>query len=73
MITRDPMVQYFVSTRDQYQITGCFLNGELVTERARTSSQTVGVCADSPVEAFQGLLRAPLSAINTSDTISSAD
>ena len=47
------VVKKSVSSGDQYQIRGCFLNREqLVMGRARTYSQTLMVWADSLAEAF---------------------
>ena len=47
MITCYPMVKYLVSRGDQYQ-DAFLIDESLVIERARTYSQTTGVCADSP-------------------------
>lgn len=44
-----------------------------MTEKSMTSSQNLGISANSLVGAFQKLHRAFLSAINISDTIGSAD
>lgn len=72
MIACYPIVRYFVLSVDLYQVIRCFSGGEkLVIERARTYFQTLGVCANSPVESFQELCRASPSAIGMFDSIRS--